>query len=192
MNSTLSKIQKLFYLSLLALTFPILGNASTDPSKQTLPSYESYMERLIQLSSKNPHYPFAAMIIDNKSGKILCEGVNDVGPSHNPTHHGEIMAINHCVATHPKIDWSNATLITTAEPCVMCAGAINMAKISKVVYGTSIPYLLKHGWSQTHIRAEYVASKAFEHKGFAVVAGVLHDKTDKLFAVAPYSKHLSK
>jgi tRNA(adenine34) deaminase len=144
-------------------------------------AYEHYMQQLIKLSKQNPRYPFATMIIDNKTGKILCEGVN--ASFLNPTFHGEMMAINHCASKYPKLDWTSTTLITDAELCSMCASAIVWAKIPKVVYGTSIPFLLEHHWSQIGIRAEDIIKQSPFIKG-SVVGGVLHEQTDAFFVEA--------
>ena len=77
------------------------------------------------------------MVIDNKSGDILCYGFNT--KTYNPFMHGEIRAISNCSEIYEdKINWSSTTLLTTAEPCPMCASAIIWSQISTVVYGTSI------------------------------------------------------
>lgn len=141
-------------------------------------TYAAHMKHLIQLSHKNPRYPFAALILDNTTGKVLCEGVND--SAKNPTFHGEIVAINHCAAKFPKLNWQSTTLITTAEPCPMCESAIIWANISKVVYGTSIETLKKYGWNQINISSVEVIKKSAFYHG-KVVGGVLRDETDKLF-----------
>lgn len=145
--------------------------------------YEPYMKQLIKLSNKNPRYPFAAMIIDNNTGTILCDGVNS---SSNPTYHGEMLAIKHCLAKYPKYNWAKTTLITDAEPCAMCSGAIVWTNISKIVYGTSVTFFVKHGWNQINIRAESVIKGSPFYKG-TVIGGILHQETDRLFAEA-YSK----
>lgn len=144
-------------------------------------SYENYMRQLIQLSKKNSRNPFAAMIIDNKSGKVLCDGVFD--PTVNRTYHGEMVAINNCVAKYPNLNWSNTTLITDAEPCAMCTGAIVWTGIPKIVYGTSVPFFVKHHWTQINVRAEHIIKNSPFYKG-TVIGGVLHQETDKLFANA--------
>lgn len=150
-------------------------------------TYESYMRELIKLGKeKNPHFPFAAMIIENKTGKILCEGVFD--PSVNRTYHGELVAINNCVAKYPNLDWSNTILITNAEPCAMCTGAIIWTGIPKIVYGSSVPFFIEHQMTQINVRAEYVIKNSAFYKG-TVVGGVLHEETDQLFADA-YGKKL--
>lgn len=141
-------------------------------------SPDYYMQELIKIAQTQPSAPFAAAIVHEKTGKVLCQGLND--SVHNPTHHGEMVAINNCVKKYPQMNWSETTLYTTAEPCVMCQGAIIWAGIPKVVYGTSIPSLKKYGWYQIPIRAKEIASKASFYHG-KVVGDVLSNETDKLF-----------
>lgn len=141
-------------------------------------SDEYYMQRAIQLAKHNPKAPFAAVIVDNESGKIIAEGLN--ASNVNPTFHGEIVAINDCIKKHPHIDWSKVTLYTTGEPCPMCQSAIIWAGISRVVFATSIEYLKTHGWNQINISASEVNLKAPFYKG-TITGGILAKKTDVLF-----------
>jgi tRNA(adenine34) deaminase len=163
------------------LTSLTLAHANAAATTVNIISYDHYMKQLIGLAKQNPQKPYAAMIIDNATGKILCEGVN--ASKTNPTLHGEIVAINNCAAKYPKINWAETTLITDAEPCAMCASAIVWAHISKVVYGSSITFFEKQGWEPIHIRAEYVMKKAPFYKG-TILGGVLHEETDKVFLKA--------
>lgn len=162
---------------LLSIPYTVFAHTHTDDNHV----YDDYMRHLIVISKENPRYPFAAMIIDNKTGEVLCEGVNS--SSINPTYHGEMVAINNCAAKYPKIDWSNTTLITDAEPCSMCASAIIWAGIPKVVYGTSVPFFIEHGWKQINLRTEDVMRSAPFYKG-TVIDGVLHEETDAVFEKA--------
>ena len=173
MQRQMSQLYKSMFLTIIFLLF-----SQNIYAHQKALSYESYMKLLIPLAKKNPSNPFAAMIIDNQTGKILCDGVNNA--SINPTYHGEIVAINQCAAKYPKLNWSNTTLITDAEPCSMCASAIVFAGIPKVVYGTSKPVLNERGWNKLNIRAASIFKKAHSYKG-QIVGGVLHNETDKLF-----------
>lgn len=168
----------MFLRRLLVLALIIFSHMSL---ATTLPSYETYMKKLIILSKQNPRYPFAAMIIDNKTGRILCSGVNKSVV--NPTYHGEMVAINRCAAKHPRLDWSTTTLISNVEPCPMCSSAVVWTGISKVVYGTSIPFFLKHGWQQMSLRTQEVFDKSPFYHG-TVIGGVLHKETDKVFRKA--------
>jgi tRNA(adenine34) deaminase len=138
------------------------------------------MRELIKYAKENnPEYPFAAMIVETKSGKEICRGINN--SISNPTLHGEIATINNCVYYgRNNLDWSNLTLITTAEPCPMCQGAIIWTGIGKVVYGTSIQHLIEKGWRQINITSEEVCSRSNFNKP-EIIGGVLAEKTNALF-----------
>jgi len=139
---------------------------------------EYYMQIALQLAKHNPKAPFAALIVDNQTGKILAEGLN--ASKVNPTFHGEIVAINDCIKKHPHVDWSKVTLYTTAEPCSMCQSAIIWAGISRMVFATSLEYLKTHGWNQIDISASDVNNKAPFYKG-TITGGILAEKTNVLF-----------
>ena len=78
--------------------------------------------------------PVGAVIMD-ASGEIIARGRNEKELSGDPTAHAEIVAIRE--ATSLLGDWrlEGMTLVVTLEPCVMCAGAIQAARISRVVFG---------------------------------------------------------
>ncbi len=144
-------------------------------------AHEAPMRRAIQLAAKVPDFPFAAVIVDNSTGKIIAEGWNK-SPL-NPTFHGEIDVINNCARKHPKVDWSKLTLYTTAEPCPMCQGAVAWAGISTVVYGSSIPFLKSLDWWQIDIRAEEMVRRT-PFRECKLVGGVLEKECNALFVAA--------
>ena len=78
--------------------------------------------------------PVGAVIVDDK-GEIIARGRNERELSGDPTAHAEILAIRE--AAEKLGDWrlNGRTLVVTLEPCVMCAGAIQAARISRVVFG---------------------------------------------------------
>ena len=92
-------------------------------------------------------------------GHNLTETLSDV------TAHAEIQAITAAAETLGGKYMPDATLYVTVEPCVMCAGAIGWAQISRIVYGAPDP---KRGY------ATY-APRAFHPKA-TVTAGVLEDE----------------
>lgn len=154
-----------------------LGGTAVD-AQQSNKEDEHYMQIAIALAKYNPPAPFAALIVDNKTGDILARGLNST--KINPTFHGEIVAINECIKNHPHIDWSKVTLYTTAEPCPMCQSAIIWAGISRVVFATSIEYLNSHGWKQIDITASEINKRSHFYKG-TVIGGVLAEETNILF-----------
>lgn len=152
--------------------------AANTSQPQTKKPDEYYMQIAIDLAKSNPNAPFAALIVDNKTGEILSKGLN--ASKVNPTFHGEMVAINNCVKAHPHVDWSQVTLYTTAEPCSMCQSAVVWAKIPRVVFATSFEYLISHGWNQINIRASEINNRASFYKG-TITGGVLASKSNILF-----------
>ncbi|MGG5889219.1 nucleoside deaminase [Falsiroseomonas sp. HC035] len=81
-------------------------------------------------------HPFAALLVD-QDGKVLLEQGNGFHPHGDGTGHAErLIATRACVEFSPGIRVA-ATLVSSAEPCAMCAGAIYWAGIGRVVYGLS-------------------------------------------------------
>ncbi|MCX8514404.1 MAG: cytidine/deoxycytidylate deaminase [Pseudomonadota bacterium] len=153
---------------------------STTVSAQS-PNYNYDMLKLVNLvKTSKPDFPFAAMIIDNSSGKILCINTNQNDKALNLNIHAEIMTIYSCAKKYKNINWQNTTLITTAAPCAMCMGTIIYTGISKVVYGTSISYLNKHYGNQIEINPEKIAQKSQFNK-VTVIGGVMASQTNLLY-----------
>jgi tRNA(adenine34) deaminase len=78
--------------------------------------------------------PVGAVLV-NAAGEIIARGRNEKELLGDPTAHAEIVAIRE--ASSLQGDWrlENLTLVVTLEPCAMCAGAIQAARISRVVFG---------------------------------------------------------
>ncbi len=99
-----------------------------------------YMRMAIREAEKgivaNDGGPFGAVIV--KDGKVVAKGHNRVVVSHDPTAHGEIVAIRQASKKLGTFDLSGCVLYSTAEPCPMCLWAINWANIDKVYYGCGV------------------------------------------------------
>jgi len=78
--------------------------------------------------------PVGALIVDF-DGKIIARGHNEKELNQDPTAHAEVVAIREASKVLGSWRLDNCTLVVTLEPCVMCAGAIQSAKIAKVVFG---------------------------------------------------------
>lgn len=79
--------------------------------------------------------PFGACIV--KDGKVLAVARNTV-LAHDATCHAEVNAIRIASRKVGSHDLSGAVIYSTTEPCPMCFGAIHWARISTVIYGTSV------------------------------------------------------
>ena len=139
------------------------------------------MDRALVLAARNPAAPFGAVIVSATSGEVLGEGVNDARSS--PTRHGEMVAIDAWAAAGRPEGEGGLVLVTTAEPCPMCMAAVLWAGIGTVVYGTSVPTLVRLGWRQFDLRAEEVVRRA-PFASCRLVGGVRVEACDRLFAAA--------
>jgi len=78
--------------------------------------------------------PVGAVLVD-AAGEIVARGRNEKELLGDPTAHAEIVAIREATALLEDWRLEGMTLVVTLEPCVMCAGAIQAARISRVVFG---------------------------------------------------------
>lgn len=77
--------------------------------------------------------PVGAVVV--VGGEIIGSGHNVSVTAHDPSGHAEIVALRKAAETTGNHRLTNATLYVTLEPCVMCAGAIAQARVSRVVFG---------------------------------------------------------
>ena len=78
--------------------------------------------------------PVGAVVVHD--GEIVGEGFNRPLSTHDPTAHAEIIALRGAAAelSTPRLD--GCDLYVTMEPCAMCAGALVLARIRRLVFGT--------------------------------------------------------
>ena len=81
--------------------------------------------------------PCGAIIV--KDGQILGKAHNQTELLKDPTAHAEILAITQAAAALENWRLTDAVLYVTKEPCPMCAGAIVLARLKKVVWGCDDP-----------------------------------------------------
>lgn len=77
--------------------------------------------------------PIGAVIVAN--GKVIARAHNQTETLHDVTAHAEMLAITAAANQLGGKYLSRCTLYVTVEPCVMCAGAIGWAQLSRIVYG---------------------------------------------------------
>ena len=78
--------------------------------------------------------PVGAVVADS-GGTIIGTGVNRREREGDPTAHAEVVALRQAATSLGAWNLSGCTLAVTLEPCLMCAGAILQARISRVVFG---------------------------------------------------------
>lgn len=120
-----------------------------------------------QLAFQQGEVPVGCVIVSD--GQIIGRGHNLTETLQDVTAHAEIQAITAAAQTLGAKYIPGATLYVTVEPCVMCAGAIGWAQISRVVYGCADP---KRGFC-------LLAPKALHPKA-TVASGVLQAECQQL------------
>ncbi len=99
---------------------------------------EQYMRRALELAQRaEGEVPVGALVVQD--GRVLGEGWNRPVTTHDASSHAEVEALRAAGAATGNYRLAGATLYVTAEPCVMCAGAIFHARIARVVYGAREP-----------------------------------------------------
>ncbi len=83
--------------------------------------------------------PVGAVLFDPASGEVVAVAGNNPIVAHDPTAHAEILALREGAAKRGNYRLTGLTLVVTLEPCAMCAGAISMARIARLVFGADDP-----------------------------------------------------
>ena len=109
------------------------------------------MERAIELAREGMHQgaggPFGAVVV--KDGTIVGEGWNRVLATQDPTAHGEISAIRDACTRLGSFSLEGCEIYTTGQPCPMCLGAIQWARIRKIHYGFRVEDAAAIGFDDT-------------------------------------------
>jgi len=74
-----------------------------------------------------------------REGEVVAAAPNERELRGDPTAHAEILALREAAAGSGDWRLSDASLYVTLEPCAMCAGAIVLARVPRVVYGAADP-----------------------------------------------------
>lgn len=97
---------------------------------------EYFMKQALQQAHKafaEEEVPIGAVVVVNN--KIISRGHNQVEKLNDPTAHAEIIALTSAFNYLGSKYLPEATIYSTVEPCVMCAGALYWSKIGKIIYG---------------------------------------------------------
>jgi tRNA(Arg) A34 adenosine deaminase TadA len=97
----------------------------------------AHLRRAIALSAQGRergNRPFGAVVV-GADGTVLAEAWCNTAETGDCTGHAETGAVRLVSPKHTRAELAAATLYSSAEPCVMCAGAIFWSNIGRVVYG---------------------------------------------------------
>lgn len=82
--------------------------------------------------------PVGAVVLSAR-GEVIGEGYNQREASYDPTAHAEVVALRAACARARTWRLDGCTLVVTLEPCTMCAGAVVLSRVARLVYGADDP-----------------------------------------------------
>ncbi len=136
---------------------------------------ERWMRRALELAraaAEVDEVPVGALVV--RDGSVLAEGQNRTVRDSDPTAHAEVVALRAAAAAQGDWRLLDATLYVTLEPCAMCAGAIVLGRVRRVVYAAADP---KAGMAGS---LENLLQDARLNHRCEVTGGVLADASSQL------------
>lgn len=135
---------------------------------------EFYMQAAIkqaEIAEENGDVPIGAVIVHKN--QIIAKAYNQREQLQDPTAHAEIIALTQAAAALENWHLNGCTMYVTLEPCPMCAGALVLSRMDKLVYGCDDP---KTG----AVKSLYtiVTNERLNHR-LEVTSGVLADECAK-------------
>jgi tRNA(Arg) A34 adenosine deaminase TadA len=129
---------------------------------------------LAQAAAAAGEAPIGAVVVDTTTGEVIAAAHNAPISLSDPTAHAEILALREAAKKRGNYRLTGLTLVVTLEPCPMCAGAISLARIGRLVFGAEDP----KGGGVLH------GAKVFDHPTCHwkpdVTGGVLADESAAL------------
>jgi tRNA(adenine34) deaminase len=97
---------------------------------------EDFLREALDLAreaERGGEVPVGAVVV--LDGRVMGRGRNSPIARNDPTAHAEILALREAAAATGNYRLEGATMYATLEPCVMCAGALVAARVSRLVFG---------------------------------------------------------
>ena len=102
-------------------------------------SYDAWMRQALSVASSaraSGDVPVGALVV-SPSGEVLASAANARERDGDPTAHAELLALRAAAAVVGSWRLDGCTLVVTLEPCTMCAGALVLARVSRLVYAAA-------------------------------------------------------
>lgn len=103
--------------------------------------YDSVMRRALALAAAavdTGDVPVGAVVL-SPDGGVLGEAANARERDGDPTAHAEVLALRAAAVRLGRWRLDGCTLVVTLEPCTMCAGALVLSRVARLVYGADDP-----------------------------------------------------
>jgi tRNA(adenine34) deaminase len=91
-----------------------------------------------RIAEKAGEVPIGAVVVD-AVGSVIGQGHNLRETTGDPTAHAEVIAIRAAAAGREGWRLDGCSLVVTLEPCTMCAGAIVLSRLDRLIYGAADP-----------------------------------------------------
>lgn len=150
---------------------------------EVLPTEADRMRLAIALASENvvrgTGGPFAALVVERDSGRLVAVGTNSVLRYNNSVLHGEVIAIMMAQQrlrsfTLGAEGMPSHELVTSCEPCAMCLGAIHWSGVRRLVCGATRDDATKTDFDEGPVFPE--SYRYLEANGIEIVRGVLRNE----------------
>lgn len=132
--------------------------------------HESWMRRALSVASSSAEDVPVGAVLYGPDGEELAAAGNERELTGDPTAHAEIIVLRRAAARTGRWRLEDCTLVVTLEPCTMCAGALVLARVARLVFGAWEPKTGAVGslW-------DVVRDRRLNHRP-EVYAGVLEDE----------------
>ena len=124
------------------------------------------------IAQENGDVPIGAVIVSEN--KVIGKGYNQREQLNDPTAHAEMIALTAAAEAVGSWRLHNCTIYVTLEPCTMCAGALVLARIDRLVYGCPDPKAGACGSLYNIVQEERLNHRV------EITPGVLQEKCSKV------------
>jgi tRNA(adenine34) deaminase len=115
--------------------FHFMASAAAD----LVPDFMDLAFKQAEAAGARGEVPVGAVLVDVTSGQIIAAAGNETEARSDPTAHAEVLVIRAAAAKVGTPRLPSCDLYVTLEPCAMCAGAVSLARIRRVIYGAYDP-----------------------------------------------------
>ena len=143
------------------------------------------MEFVLNLAEKNVNRktggPFAAAVFNLKTNELISVGLNCVVDNNCSIAHAEVVAIINAQEKleRYRLDDSEYVLVSSAQPCVMCNGALLWSGISTLHFGATKDDVEEIvGFDEGPLHPNWI--EELEERGIKVIGKILHEKSRKV------------